>query len=82
MVGRDGRTYGLGYKAHIAADVDVGYDLKLSTSNGGLSVSLPDMVYSLNRDTRKEATTEGFAGKDVKITIDASTSNGGMDIEV
>jgi len=66
----------------LSASAEVGYDLKLSTSNGGLSVSLPDMVYSLNRDKRKEARTEGFSGKDVKITIDASTSNGGMDIGV
>jgi hypothetical protein len=66
----------------LSASSEVGYDLKLSTSNGGLSVSLPDMVYSLNRDTRKEAKTEGFSGKDVKITIDAGTSNGGMDIGV
>ena len=66
----------------LSASAEVGYDLKLSTSNGGLSVNLPDMVYSLNRDTRKEARTEGFSGKDVKITIDASTSNGGMDVGV
>jgi hypothetical protein len=47
-----------------------------------LSVSLPDMVYSLNRDTRKEAKTDDFSMKAVKITIDASTSNGYMDIDV
>ena len=34
----------------------------------------------LNRDTRKEAKTDDFSIKAVKIIIDASTSNGGMDI--
>ena len=66
----------------LSASPEVGYDLKLSTSNGRLSVSLPDMVYSLNRDTRKEARTDGFAAKAVKIFIDAGTSNGGMDVGV
>jgi len=66
----------------LSASSEVGYDLKLSTSNGGLSVSLPDMVYSLNRDKRKEAKTDDFSMKAVKIAIDASTSNGGMDIGI
>ena len=66
----------------LSASAEVGYDLKLSTSNGGLSVSLPDMVYSLNRDKRKEAKTDDFSMKAVKIAIDASTSNGGMDIGI
>ncbi|TRO47179.1 hypothetical protein E2P65_04755 [Candidatus Bathyarchaeota archaeon] len=66
----------------LSASPEVGYDQKLSTSNGGISIDLPDMVYSLNRDTRKEARTDGFAMKAVEIAIDASTSNGGMDIGI
>jgi len=59
----------------------VGYDLDLSTSNGGVGIDLPDLEYSVDKRTEKQARTEGFDGRAVSITIKAATSNGGIDIE-
>jgi hypothetical protein len=58
----------------------VGYDLDVSTSNGGISISLPNLDYSQDQRTSKEARTLGFMDKAVKITIKVSTSNGSVAI--
>ena len=60
---------------------DVGYDLDTSTSNGVVSIGLPNLDYSVNQRTSKEARTVGFEGKKIQITIDVSASNGNMDID-
>ena len=59
----------------------VGYDLDLSTSNGDIGVDLPDLSYSVNEKTSKEARTADFADRAVQITIDLSTSNGDIDVD-
>jgi DUF4097 and DUF4098 domain-containing protein YvlB len=54
--------------------------LELSTSNGGIDVDIPDLEYSTNQPIRKVAKTENFATKNVKIKIDANTSNSNIDV--
>jgi len=60
---------------------DVGYDLDLSTSNAGIDLDLPDLDYSEDQKTSKEARTRDFGSKALKITINASTSNGAMVVD-
>ena len=52
----------------------------IQISNGGLNIGLSDLNYSINKKTEKEAITEGFDAKPIKITIKADTSNGSIDI--
>jgi len=65
----------------VSSSSDVGYDLDSSTSNGAINIDLPNLEYSVDRKTSKEARTLGFEGKEVQITIDARSSNGNMDID-
>jgi hypothetical protein len=65
----------------VSYSTQVGYDLELSTSNGGINADVPNLDYSTNQNTRKVAKTENFASKEVKITIDAETSNSNIDID-
>ena len=55
--------------------------MELTTSNGGINAGVPNLDYSTNQNTRKVAKTENFASKDVKIIIDAGTSNSNIDID-
>jgi DUF4097 and DUF4098 domain-containing protein YvlB len=64
----------------LSSNSQVGYDLELSTSNGGIDVDIPDLEYSTNQPIRKVAKTENFATKNVKIKIDANTSNSNIDV--
>lgn len=64
----------------VSSSAEVGYDLDVSTSNGGISISLPNLDYSQDQKTSKEASTEGFVNKAVQITIKVSTSNGSIAI--
>jgi len=65
----------------VSSSSDVGYDLDASTSNGVVSIGLPNLDYSVNQRTSKEARTVGFEGKEIQITLDVSASNGSMDID-
>ena len=65
----------------VSSSTQVGYDLELSTSNGGIDADVPNLDYSTNQNTRKVAKTENFAAKDVKISIDADTSNSNIDVD-
>ncbi len=65
----------------VSSSTQIGYDLELSTSNGGIDADVPNLDYSTNQNTRKVAKTENFASKDVKIIIDAGTSNSNIDID-
>jgi DUF4097 and DUF4098 domain-containing protein YvlB len=65
----------------VPSGTEVGYDLDLSTSNGNVVIDLPNLDYSTDQRTRKEARTEDFASKSVKITIDADTSNSNIDVD-
>ena len=82
---RDGRyevrTSNGPVKLEVSSSTSVGYELDLSTSNGIVDIDLPNLDYILNTRTRKEAHTYGLAGKSVRITIDASTSNGSMRVD-
>jgi DUF4097 and DUF4098 domain-containing protein YvlB len=60
----------------------IGYDLDLVTGNGDVVVELEDMVYIVDDDNTKEGITEGFDGKDVQMVIDATTSNGDIEIMI
>ncbi|UCH57595.1 MAG: DUF4097 family beta strand repeat protein [Candidatus Bathyarchaeota archaeon] len=59
---------------------EVGYSLDLSTSNGRVDVDLPNLSYTTDQRTRKVARTTGFDAKDVRITINGSTSNSNVDV--
>jgi len=65
----------------VSSSPEVGYDLVLSTSNANIEIDLPDLDYSQNQRTRKEARTSDFESKAVKVTIVAGTSNGAVDID-
>jgi hypothetical protein len=65
----------------VSSNAEVGYDIDLSTSNGSIDIDLPDLSYTTNQRTRKEAHTTDFDSKDVQITINASTSNSDIDIK-
>jgi DUF4097 and DUF4098 domain-containing protein YvlB len=65
----------------VSSATDVGYDLDLSTSNGNVVVDLPNLDYTIDQRTRKEAKTENFVSKSVKITIDVDTSNDDINVD-
>jgi hypothetical protein len=65
----------------VSSSTQVGYDMELSTSNGNINIDIPNLDYSTNQNTRKGAKTKNFASKNVKITIDAGTSNSNIDID-
>jgi hypothetical protein len=65
----------------VSSSSGVGYDLDSSTSNGAINIDLPNLEYSVDRKTSKEARTLGFEGKEVQITIDVRSSNGNMGID-
>lgn len=65
----------------LSSSTDVGYDLELSTSNANINLDVPNLDYTTNQRTRKDATTENFASKNVKIQIVAVTSNSNIDVE-
>ncbi len=65
----------------VSSSSDVGYDIDASTSNGAVSIGLPNLEYSVNQRTSKEARTRGFEDKEIQITLDVSTSNGSVDID-
>ncbi|UCH57386.1 MAG: DUF4097 family beta strand repeat protein [Candidatus Bathyarchaeota archaeon] len=64
----------------LSSSAQVGYDIDLSTSNGGIDIDLPNLDYRIDQNTRKRVVTEGFSGKLIQITIHASTSNAGIDV--
>jgi hypothetical protein len=66
----------------LSSSTQVGYDLTLSTSNGNVNVDVPNLEYTTNQRTRKVAKTENFASKNVKISVDADTSNSNIDVEI
>jgi hypothetical protein len=65
----------------VSSSTSVGYELDLSTRNGIFEIDLPNLDYVVNTRTRKEAHTYGLTSKSVRITIDASTSNGSMRVD-
>jgi hypothetical protein len=72
------KTSNAGVGLDLSSSSSVGYDVDLSTSNGVIGLDLPNLDYSRDTRTSKEARTVGFSGKAVQVTIDASTSNAGM----
>ena len=54
----------------------VGYDLDLHTSMGKVRVDIPDLDYGRYRRNIVRAKTRGLEKKDVKVIIEAGTSNG------
>jgi hypothetical protein len=75
------RTSNAGVVLKLSSSESVGYDLDLSTSNGNLDLGLPNLEYTQNTKTSKEARTVGFSSKPVQVIIDASTSNASMDVD-
>ena len=65
----------------VSSSTEVGYDLDLSTSNADININLSNLVYSLDQKTSKKAQSEGFSGKAVQVTIEASTSNGNIYVD-
>jgi len=77
----DLRTSNAGVDLRVSSSASVGYDLDLSTSNGSIDINVPNLDYTRNTRTSKEAHTYGFHEKTVRITIDASSSNAGIDVD-
>jgi hypothetical protein len=65
----------------LSSSASVGYDLDLSTSNGNIDLGLPNLDYSRDTRTSKEARTVGFSAKPVQVIIDASTSNASVNVD-
>ena len=74
-------TSNAGIGLELSSSTTVGYDLDVSTSNGVVYLELPNLDYSRNTKTSKEAQTVGFSSKSVQIIINASTSNASVNIE-
>ena len=64
----------------VSNSADVGYSIDISTSNASVDLRLDDLEYTTNERTRKRAKTVGFDDKDLKITINGSTSNGRINV--
>ena len=75
------RTSNAGVHASVSGSTGVGYDVDLSTSNGEVRIDLSDLDYTRNLKASKAARTRGFEDKAIRITISATTSNGGIVIE-
>jgi len=56
--------------------VEVGFDLDMSTSVGSVNLSISGLTYETNTTRHKIARTEGYDNKPVRISIEASTTNG------
>lgn len=63
---------------NVAESPSVGYDLDLHTSMSRVRVDVPDLIYTRNRKNSKRAKTADYESKEVKIYIDAGTSNGSV----
>ncbi len=55
---------------------DVGFNLDVSTSISSVTLDLPNLTYDLNTARHKKAQTVGYEDKPIRISIDASTTNG------
>lgn len=75
------RTSNSAINLKVSSRSEVGYSLDLATSNGSVDIDLPNLSYTTNQRTRKVARTTGFDAKDVRITIEGSTSNSSVDVE-
>lgn len=75
------KTSNAGVDLKLSSSSSVGYDLDLSTSNGGIDLDIPNLDYTRDTRTSKEARTVGFSEKPVQVIIDASTSNASMDVD-
>jgi hypothetical protein len=64
----------------VSNPTQAGYSLDTSTSNGNINLNLPNLNYSVDQKTAKQAKTIGFDSKAIQITIRATTSNGSIDI--
>jgi hypothetical protein len=65
----------------LSSSTEVGYDLDLSTSNANIDIDIPNLDYTTNQRTRKEAKTKNFETKSIKIKIDAETSNSSISVQ-
>jgi len=64
----------------VSPSQDVGFKVDLSVSNGVTSISLPDLDYTTNTAKHKVAETEGYSSMSVKIEVEASTTNGNVEV--
>ncbi len=59
----------------------VGYDAEASTSNGNADIQLTDGRASTDEDgTHAEVQTSGFGDREVRVTVQGSTSNGNASV--
>ena len=65
---------------HVSNPTQAGYNLDASTSNGNINLNLPNLNYSVDQKTAKQAKTIGFDSKTIQVTIRTATSNGSIDI--
>ena len=76
----DLRTSNGAIELDVSQQLQVGYNLDLSTSNANINIDLPNLDYSLNQKTEKRAQTTGFGSRTIQITLKAATSNSNIDI--
>jgi hypothetical protein len=81
---RDGR-YDLGAtNGNVEVELDripeAGYSLIGRTANGRVTFNVPGLDYDVDTSRHKEAETSGYSTKAIQIQIEASTTNGAVDI--
>ena len=64
----------------VSQNAETGFDLDCSLSNGNLVFDLDDLSYTEQTSKSKDATTQNWDIASVQIEIDASTTNGNINI--
>ncbi len=79
------KTTNADIKANMNDSEDKGYKVKAHTTNGGINLLVPNLLYrntmrmdSMNRQT--EAETENYASAEQKVNITAETTNGYIEV--
>ncbi|UCH56687.1 MAG: DUF4097 family beta strand repeat protein [Candidatus Bathyarchaeota archaeon] len=65
-----------GVEVTVVASEDVGFEVDMRTTIGGVSLNLPNLNYSTNTNRRKVAETTGFSTKPIQVSITAGVTTG------
>jgi DUF4097 and DUF4098 domain-containing protein YvlB len=60
----------------VVKTIETGFDLDVSTSVGSVTFDIEGLTYETNTNRHKVARTEGYDTKPIRISIEASTTNG------
>jgi len=63
-------------RLHLPSDSRVGYDLDLHTTHRRIDIDIPNLAFRRSYRDEVLATTTDFDAKEIKLSIEASTSQG------